>query len=103
MKIRHAFITAVGGLRAHISRSFLTVLGIVIGITAIVLIMSIGQGAQGLILNQISGFGAENIVVRPGQEPRGPSDVGETILGDSLKERDVIALSKIANVPDAAS
>lgn len=62
--------------------------------------MSIGQGAQDLILNQISGLGAETLIVRPGREPKGPTDVAATLLSDSLKKRDLELLKKKGNVPD---
>ncbi|MBN1258190.1 ABC transporter permease [Candidatus Peregrinibacteria bacterium] len=97
MKLRYTFKTAVLGLRAHKSRSALTILGIVIGIMAIILVMSIGQGAEQLILNQIQGFGSRTISVEPGREPKGPADIYE-MFTDSLKEKDFKALQNPANV-----
>jgi putative ABC transport system permease protein len=99
MTLRDSFTTAVGGLQTNKSRAFLTILGIVIGITAIIVMMSIGQGAQGLILNEIGGLGAETIVIRPGKEPSGPSDFSDTLLANSLKTKDLQALQKKSNVP----
>ncbi len=90
-------------LRAHLGRSLLTILGIVIGIVAIVLVISLGQGAQELIISQVESIGANSIIVRPGREPSGPSDVAETILSDSLKAADITALQKPANVPGVLS
>jgi putative ABC transport system permease protein len=78
----------------------LTILGIVIGITSIIMVMSLGQGAQDLILGQVQGMGSKTIIVVPGRQPKGPSDVAQA-LSDSLKERDFIAISNIANVPTA--
>lgn len=98
MTLKHGFITALKGVGAHKSRSALTILGIVIGITSIILIMSLGQGAQDLILNQIQGMGSKTIVVIPGREPKGPSDAAQ-VFSDSLKERDFEALKKKENVP----
>lgn len=98
MTFRHSLKTAIRGLKTNKSRSALTILGIVIGITAIILIMSMGQGAQNLILSQIQGLGSKTIVVIPGREPRGPSDAAQ-VFSDSLKERDIEALSKRTNVP----
>ena len=98
MKLKHSLKTAVSGLRTHKSRSALTILGIVIGITAIILIMSVGQGAQGLILGQIQGLGSRTIAVIPGRQPRGPTDIAQT-LTSSLKEKDLNALLKKENAP----
>ena len=99
MTLSDTAITALKGLRATKSRSGLTVLGIVIGISAIILMMALGNGAEKLILDQISGLGAETIVIRPGKEPTGPSDLGRTLLTNSLKNRDVQALKRKENVP----
>lgn len=97
MKIRHTFKAAAKALRINKSRSALTILGIVIGIAAIIVVMSIGQGAQNLILSQIQGLGSETLFVEPGREPNGPSEFSE-IFTDSLKERELAALSNPANV-----
>lgn len=92
--------TAYRSIRANGVRSGLTVLGIVIGITAIMLIVSIGEGAQNLILGQIQGLGAETIIVRPGRTPTGPTDIAQTLFADSIKEREINALDRKENVPD---
>jgi len=77
-------------------------LGIVIGIMSIILVMSIGQGAQNLILAQIQGLGSRTIIVRPGRPATGPTDV-TTLFADSIKERDLEALKKKSNVPTLES
>jgi putative ABC transport system permease protein len=100
MRIKYSLKTAIRGLGANRTRSVLTILGIVIGITAIILIMSLGQGAQNLILSQIQGLGSKTIVVLPGRQPKGPSDTAQMFI-DSLKERDLEAVSKKINVPTA--
>lgn len=102
MTLKHSLITAYNGLKAHKSRSALTILGIVIGITAIILMMSIGEGAQNLILNQIRGLGSRTISIEPGREPSGPSDFAD-FLTDSLKEKDIEALKNPANVPNLSA
>ncbi len=101
MSFKYSLKIAIKGLKANKSRSALTILGIVIGITAIILIMSLGQGAQELILGQIKGLGAETIIVEPGREPKGPSDMAE-MLTDSLKTRELDALKKIPGVKETA-
>lgn len=94
---------AFAALRANLGRSLLTVLGIVIGVSAIVLVVALGQGAQRLILQEIEGIGATAVIVRPGRQPEGPTDAAETILSDSLTERDIAALRRQENVPNAVS
>ncbi len=102
MTYKHLIETAFTGLRANRSRSALTILGIVIGITAIMLVVSLGAGAQALILGQVQGLGAETIAVIPGREPSGPSDVSQ-IYSDSLKDKDITALESKFNVPHLKS
>ncbi|TSC57078.1 MAG: putative ABC transport system permease protein, partial [Parcubacteria group bacterium Greene0416_79] len=101
MTFPHTLKTSLTGLRTHRLRSFLTILGIVIGITAIMLVISLGEGAQELILDQIQGMGTRTIVAIPGRHPTGPSDFANVFL-DSLKERDLANLSQKSNVPFAA-
>jgi len=66
MKFSNSFKTAIIGLKTNKTRSFLTILGIVIGITSVILMMSLGHGAQNLILGQIMSMGSNNIYVEPG-------------------------------------
>ncbi len=100
MRIKHAFKNVFIGLKTNKSRSFLTILGIVIGITSIILIMSIGQSAEDLILNEIKAMGGNFIQINPGKEIKGPQDMAEIMFNDSLKDRDIRALKNKNNVPD---
>ena len=97
MKLRYLFKTATTGLSAHKNRSGLTVLGIVIGITAIIMVMSIGKGAEELILGQIRGMGSRTMSIEPGRMPQGLADVYE-IYTESLKDREVAAIKNPNNV-----
>jgi len=99
MKVMHLFKIAVTSLKAHRTRTLLTILGIVIGVSAIMGIVSIGKGAEGVIMNELSGMGTDMVVIRPGKEPKGLSDLTDTIFADSLKNSDVKALLKKTNVP----
>ena len=58
--------TAWLGVVTHKLRSFLTILGIVIGVAAVITLMSIGRGAEKQILSNISSLGSNLITVRPG-------------------------------------
>lgn len=97
MNLKNSLKTSLGGIRTNKSRSALTILGIVIGITAIILVMSISQGATNLILAQVQGIGSRTITVEPGREPRGPSEFG-AIFTTSLKDREVKAIENPALV-----
>ena len=98
MTIKHSIQTAFRGLETNRARSLLTILGMVIGVTAIILVMSLGQGAQNLILDQVKGMGTRTVIVGGGREPTGPSDAGQ-IFSDSLKPRDLELLNRRENTP----
>lgn len=102
MILRYTLKTAVSGLQTHKSRSLLTILGIVIGVAAIMMVMSLGQGAQNLILSEVESIGSKTIAVVPGRQPNGPSDIISTLITDSLKQRDLDALKVKSNVPHMA-
>lgn len=101
MNIKYSIKTSLTGLKTNKSRSFLTILGIVIGITAIILVMSLGRGAQNLILGQIQSMGSKTIAIAPGRQPSGMTDSLNTFT-DSLKNKDVEDLQKKSNVPHLA-
>ncbi len=100
MRFHYITKTAITGLVTHKSRSALTIIGIVIGITSIILVMSLGEGAQNLILGQVKGLGATTITVIPGKISFSPSQAAST-MNDSLKEKDLNLLKMKANVPNA--
>ncbi|WKZ26138.1 MAG: ABC transporter permease [Candidatus Paceibacterota bacterium] len=102
MKFKHHFQIASSGLRSHKVRTLLTILGIVIGIAAVILVMSVSRGAERLILSQIQGLGTKTIAVLPGRQPTGPSDFAQ-IFSDSLTERDLTLLQRKENVPNLNS
>jgi len=60
------FSTAWVGVTSHKLRSSLTILGIVIGIAAVISLMSIGKGAEADILSRIETLGSDLITIRPG-------------------------------------
>jgi len=97
MKFKHILKTATTGLSAHKKRSALTILGIVIGIMSIIMVMSIGMGAEELILGQIRGMGSRTMSVEPGRMPQGLADVYE-MYTESLGDREVKAIKNKNNV-----
>ncbi len=83
-------------------RTFLTMLGMIIGISSVIIIMAVGAGAQSLILNQIKSMGSNLIGVLPGaSDENGPpaSVFGVTVT--TLKYDDALAILKKENVPHA--
>lgn len=66
MRLIDSFRTATLGLRHARLRSFLTMLGIVIGIASVIILMSIGDSAQKLIISQVQSLGSNLVFVLPG-------------------------------------
>ncbi|MBI5912947.1 ABC transporter permease [Candidatus Azambacteria bacterium] len=100
MTLKYSLKTALKGIQVNKSRASLTILGIVIGVTAIMLVMALGEGAHQLILGQIQGLGSKTIFIAPGRQPTGPSDFAQ-VFSDALKERDLALLERKTNVPNA--
>ena len=61
------FLLAIREIRRHLLRSFLTILGIVIGVWAVVTMVTLGNGATQAVKTQISSLGANVLQIRPGQ------------------------------------
>lgn len=91
MRLKDILLTSSESIRRNKSRSLLTVLGIVIGIAAVILMVSLGQGAQAYVLNQVSSLGSDVLFVEPGSgdQSSGPPS---PFTDQSLKMTDVVAL-----------
>lgn len=82
-------------------RSFLTILGIIIGVASVIVIMAIGQSAQALILDQVSGIGSNLIGILPGaSDENGPPSAAMGIKVTTLKYGDLEALRRGKDVPE---
>jgi putative ABC transport system permease protein len=80
-------------------RSFLTILGIVIGVSAVITMVTLGNGATLAVQNQISGLGTNLLQVRPGQR-MGPGGSGNAL---AFKESDAEAIvSQIGGIAAVA-
>ncbi len=65
MRLSDNFGIALNGLRSNKMRSLLTVLGIVIGVAAVIIMIAVGQGAQAKITSQIESMGSNLLIVFP--------------------------------------
>jgi putative ABC transport system permease protein len=98
--IRQCARASIASLLSNKTRSFLTMLGIIIGVGAVIIIMSLGAGAQSLILNQIKAFGTNKIGILPGKaDSNGPPASALGIVITSLKYEDAQALRNNPNAP----
>ncbi len=62
----NAFFIALREIRRNLTRAFLTVLGIIIGVAAVVTMVTLGDGTTQAVKNQISDLGSNLVMVRPG-------------------------------------
>jgi len=89
-------ILAFREIRRHLLRSFLTILGIVIGVAAVITMVTLGNGATAAVKQQISSLGSNILSVRPGQR-MGPGSDGES--PPPFKDDDIEAIrEQIAGV-----
>jgi putative ABC transport system permease protein len=86
----NSLLLAWRSIRRNLMRSFLTVLGIVIGVSAVITMVTLGQGATRSIQDQISALGSNLLQVRPGQR-LGPGMGG--IGAPAFAEADVQAIA----------
>jgi putative ABC transport system permease protein len=78
------------------TRSLLTVLGIMIGIGAIVALIAVGQGLQDTVTTQFEKIGSNRIIIAPGGEFYGP--MGSGLVAEKLRESDLKAVQRVPGV-----
>ncbi|MDR3087377.1 MAG: ABC transporter permease [Azoarcus sp.] len=92
MRWRDLLLLALHALVAYRLRSFLTLLGIAVGIAAVIVLTSIGQGLQNYVLNEFAKFGSNIIKIMPGrQEARGGTPVPTTARDLTLDDAAALA------------
>ncbi|MEM7039856.1 MAG: ABC transporter permease, partial [Bacteroidota bacterium] len=96
-KLTYNFQIAIDSLLQRPTRSFLTSLGIIFGVGAVIAMMAIGQGAQEEIIEQMKILGANNLIVEPIIEQK------EENLGDAEDETEKQRYSPGLSVKDAQS
>lgn len=97
----NTILLALRAIRRNILRSFLTVLGIVIGVAAVITMVTIGRGATVQIQRQIASMGSNLLMVTPGKR-LGPGQSSDVVLfkksdGEAIL-RDVSSIAAVAPV-----
>ncbi len=95
--------TAVSALNARRMRSLLTMLGILIGIAAVMLTVGLGQGAQQQITSQINSLGSNMIIVTPSSSTSSGGFRGGGGTVSTLTTADAAMLADPAIAPDVAA
>jgi len=89
-------LLALRSIRRNLMRSFLTILGIVIGVSAVITMVTVGNGATLSVQNQITGLGTNLLQIRPGQRMGGP---GGGAGAPAFREADATAIiSQVSGV-----
>ncbi len=99
MKFSNNFEVALNGIKANKMRSSLTMLGIIIGVAAVIIMISVGQGASKRISDQISSMGSNLLMIYPGASS-GPMRGGAGSV-NSLTLEDAEAIGELALVANS--
>src|SRR5689334_4035972 len=85
MTWRDTLITAWHGLTANILRSALTMLGILIGVAAVIVLVAVGNGSAKAVSDAISALGTNTITVYAGRGESGSFELTQT-MADALED-----------------
>jgi putative ABC transport system permease protein len=94
--------TGLEAIRSHRLRSVLTMLGIVIGISSVILTVGLGQGAQDQVKDEIDALGSNLLIVSPGSSTDSSGVRGGFGSASTLTLSDATAIADDTVVPDAA-
>lgn len=95
----HLFVTAFADFGRNKIRTFLTSLGIMIGVMSVVLLIALGLGLKNYIEKQFESLGANLIMVMPGSGIGGGGGFGAGLVGGvSFDEQDVTSLKRITEI-----
>jgi putative ABC transport system permease protein len=107
MNLTASLYVALRSLASNRMRSGLTMLGIIIGISAVIILVSVGQGVQTMVAEQMQGIGSNVIFVMPGQLEQTNASMRTNFLRSAnistLTLGDVQAIVSRANVPDVVA
>jgi putative ABC transport system permease protein len=93
MNFLAALRSALRALAANTLRSILTMLGIIIGVAAVITMIAVGQGATNRVQEQMKGLGSNIMLVLPGGVTTGGVRLGAQ-TGQALSEEDALAIAK---------
>jgi macrolide transport system ATP-binding/permease protein len=94
--MQEALITAWRSLRVNVFRTVLTLLGIIIGVAAVVAMLAVGEGSRQKVMDRISSFGTNLMLIRPGAA--GIRNAGDIA---TLVPEDAVAIAALPNIEAA--
>src|SRR5918995_3759163 len=96
VSLQEALVTAWRSLRVNLFRTVLTLLGIIIGVAAVVAMLAVGEGSRQKVLDRISSFGTNLMLIRPGAA--GIRNAGDIV---TLIPEDAAAIRALPNIETA--
>ncbi|MEE9202697.1 MAG: ABC transporter permease, partial [Dehalococcoidia bacterium] len=101
MKLYDSFIVALRALSANKLRSALTLLGLVVGVSAVIILMSVGRGVQASITSLVNDLGSDVLYVMPGTPGGNPLLASMAAMGsiDALTWEDAQAIERSPDAP----
>ena len=104
MSVLDTFVIAWRGATANKLRSALTVLGVLIGVAAVIILLAVGTGSSQAVQNRIKALGTNTItVLSRGRFGRGPATTGTQSQSANLTLKSVAAIQDPGQAPDVAS
>jgi macrolide transport system ATP-binding/permease protein len=94
--LQEALVTAWRSLHVNLFRTILTLLGIIIGVAAVVAMLAVGEGSRQKVMDRISAFGTNLMLIRPGAA--GIRNTGDII---TLVPEDAAAIKALPNIEAA--
>ncbi|MBP6916689.1 ABC transporter permease [Candidatus Saccharibacteria bacterium] len=100
---------AINSIRSTRTRSFLTMLGVIIGVSSVVVVVSLGQGVRNQVTKQINNFGTDVISIRPGRafgrkaaNQLAGINLGSNVATSTLTNLDLDGIKKVPGVSAVA-
>ncbi|OGD38709.1 hypothetical protein A2907_00395 [Candidatus Azambacteria bacterium RIFCSPLOWO2_01_FULL_37_9] len=97
--LKNFIILILKGVRHRPIRSWLTILGIIIGVMLVIMILSLSAGVQNAISSTLQMFGSDLIIIFPGKET---NPIAGILAGQKFKEQDIMDLENIEGVDSVA-
>ena len=103
MRLGEAWRVAVTALRANRLRSLLTMLGVIIGVAAVVMLVAIGTGAKQYVEGQVEGLGSNLLLVVPGEITFGSSPTSSRLTLADVDDIGRIAATRCGPASSSSS
>lgn len=103
MSLRETLRASIEAIATHRSRSLLTVLGILIGIAAVIVTVGLGEGSQAKVTAAVSSLGSNLLVVSPGSSTGAGGVKGGLGSASTLTIADATALASHTDAPDISA